>query len=149
VRKCTFVVALGLVLTLAGCGSGAKLKSAKIVDKMVVDGVGYTFTDQDIVEITLDFSFDKKLTSGLDTGNKDALEKALYDKLIGGAHLYSGSQEVDRTHGFWPDDVGADHANGMVLYYLIPKGAGSDLHFVYDGALLGDKTKGIDKTLSL
>lgn len=133
----------------SGCGNGAKIASVKIVDTIDAGGVFYQFEGMDNVQVIVDCTFDIHVMSDLDAKGGDEYRKALYARLTKGAHLFLGEKEIELKYGYWPEKTGSNYADGMTLFYVVPKDRPAhSLRFVYDGHVLGSDASGIDKTIN-
>ena len=149
IKKVVLLVTLALLLS--GCGGSnpkAKITSAKYVETINAGGVFYKYEGKDNIQITLDFTFDDSLASGLDPTSDD-YRKELYSILAEEAHFYFDGQEVKRTYGYWPQEAGNNYAKEMSLFYVVPSNHSADsLRFVFDGNVLGESASGIDTTIN-
>jgi hypothetical protein len=145
IRKAVLLVTLALLIS--GCGGSkpkAEITSVKYVERINASGVFYKFEGKDNIQITLDFTFDDNLVSGLDQTSDD-YGKELFSILAEGAHFYYDDQEVERTWGYWPQEAGSNHAKEMSLFFVVPSDHSVEsLRFVYDGNVLGEGASGID-----
>ena len=143
-RKAVLLAVMALFLSACGSGPGAKIASSKFVDSINAGGVMYTYQGKQIIEITLNFTFDKSLAAGLDPASED-YRKSLYAKLVKGAHFFYAEEELEHTYGYWPSEAGSTYAKEMTLFYVVPaKHAVKDLRFTYDGNVLGEGANGLD-----
>ena len=144
------IVLVTLVLLLVGCGGSgpkAKITSVETVDTINANGVFYRFEGKDNIKIVLEFTFDESVAPDSDP-TSDAYRKELYSLLAEGAHLYYDDQEVERTWGYWPNEVGSSFAKELSLFYVVPSNRSADsLRFVYDGEVLGEGATGIDTVI--
>ena len=137
---------------LSGCGGNrpkVELRSTEYVFSINTSGgVQYTFENQDILQIKLDFVFDPAIADGLDPSSED-YRSEIYRILVEGAHLYFDNQEMSLQYGYWPEKAGRSTASEMTLFYLLPEGHNPDLiQFVYDGEVLGDEGEGLAMMLN-
>ena len=145
IKKAVLLIALALIIS--GCSESnpkAKITSVKYVESINAGGVFYKYEGKDNIQITLDFTFDDKLASGLDQMSDD-YKKKLYAILAEGAHFYYDGKEVKRTYGYWPKEAESNYAKEMSLFYVVPSNHSvQSLRFVYDGNVLGRGASGID-----
>jgi hypothetical protein len=136
-----------LTLLLSGCGGSkpkARITSVEYVATINAGGAFYRFEGKDNIQITLDFTFDDSLASGLDPSSDD-YRKELYARLVDGAHFYYDGQEVEHAWGYWPQKTGSNYAREMSLFYVVPSNHSVDsLRFVFDGSVLGEGASSID-----
>jgi|GEM_PF-2870242 len=151
-RKVLVTLCVSFALLISGCGTskGARIISVKTVDKINTSGgVSFHFEGKDIIEIVLDFGFDKEFASGLDSNDVDTYRKNLYKILIKEAHLFYEDQEVEQIYGYWPKKAGSNYAKSLTLFYTLPQSRSvQSLKFVYDGSVLGKGAAGIDKVIN-
>ena len=144
------IVLVTLVLLLVGCGGSspkAKITSVETVDTINANGVYYKFEGRDNIKLVLDFTFDESVAPDLDP-TSDEYRKELHALLVAGAHFYYDDQEVERTWGYWPNEVGSNFAKELSLFYVVPSNRSADsLRFVYDGEVLGEGATGIDTVI--
>jgi hypothetical protein len=147
-RRVVLVAIVALFLAACASGPSAKIKSTTYEDGIIASGVKWTYQGQQIIQITLDFTFDKSLTADLDPAAED-YRKQLYAILVEGAHFYYADQEVKLTYGYWPSEAGDSFAKEMSLFYVVPaKHDVKDLKFVFDGSVLGEGAKGLDTAIT-
>jgi hypothetical protein len=141
IRKAVLIAISALLIS--GCGGSkpsARIKSVKYVETINAGGVFYQFEGKDNIQITLDFTFEDNLVSGLDQTRNE-----LFSILAEGAHFFYDNQEVERTWGYWPQEAGSNYAKEMSLFYVVPSDHPVEsLRFVYDGNVLGEGASGID-----
>ncbi|MBN1581549.1 MAG: hypothetical protein JXA89_12670 [Anaerolineae bacterium] len=144
------VLLVTLALLLVGCGGSgpkAKITSVETVDTINASGVFYKFEGKDNIQIVLEFTFDESVAPDLDPTSDD-YRKELYSLLAAGAHFYHDGQEVERTWGYWPQEVGGNYAKELSLFYVVPSSRSAEsLRFVYDGEVLGEEASGIDTVI--
>lgn len=145
IRKAVLLVTLALLFSgCSGSNPKAKITSVKYVETINTGGVFYKYEGKENIQITLDFTFDDNLSSGLDQTSDD-YRKELFSTLAEGAHFYYDDQEVKRTYGYWPQEAGSNYAKEMSLFYVVPSNHSvQSLRFVYDGNVLGEGASSID-----
>ena len=145
IRKAVLLVTLALLFSgCSGSNPKAKITSVKYVETINAGGVFHKYEGKDNIQITLDFTFDDNLASGLDQTSDD-YRKELFSILAEGAHFYYDDQEVKRTYGYWPQEAGSNYAKEMSLFYVVPSNHSvQSLRFVYDGNVLGEGASSID-----
>ncbi len=159
-KRALILTAIGVVIAIvlvgglffvasSGKSLGATLVSAQIVDHFTTSGdVSIHYDGRDIIQITLDFRFDKKLTADLNPNGSDTFRQAVYKKLAVSPALTCDGTQMDTAYGYWPTEAGADYANGMVMFWVVPQDRTADgLRFTYGGSVLGDGVKGIDMVI--
>ncbi len=124
-----------------------EIRSVGYVPTIETGGVTYSFEDQDIVELQLDFTFDENWTADLDPTSDD-YPSQLFDRLVPGARFFHGDEEVELTFGYWPQEADANSAQEMSLFYVVPSGSAETLRFTFDGSVLGEGVAGLDTTVS-
>jgi hypothetical protein len=72
IRKAVLLVTLALLFSgCSGSNPEAKITSVKYVETINAGGVFYKYEGKDNIQITLDFTFDDNLVSGLDQTSDD------------------------------------------------------------------------------
>ncbi|MCJ7625188.1 MAG: hypothetical protein MUO76_16955 [Anaerolineaceae bacterium] len=145
IRKIVLLVILALLFSgCSGSNPKAKITSVMYVETINAGGVYYNFEGKDNIQITLDFTFDDNLASGLDQTSDDYRDD-LFVILVKGAHFYYDDQEVELVYGYWPKEAGSNYAKEMTLFYVVPSDHSvQSLRFVYDGDVLGEGASSID-----
>ena len=102
-------------------------------------GVWCKYEEHHIVKLLLDFNF-KSLDTKEEIGS-DEYKNEVFLILAKNAHLYDGSNEIERFFGYWPEDATETSVSQMTMFYVIPVDTDlKNLRFEYDRSILGINT---------